>query len=215
MRRQLVRLVVIEDQTLVREGMIAMLEAEEGIEVVGQSTTGREGIRVCAAERPDVVLLDLGLPDIAGLEVLRTLKADQPEVRVIVVTVHDEEGYVSEALRAGADGYMLKTINHVELQDAVRRVVRGEAVLHPAVAKKVLAEFAALSRGERPAGELSGREREVIQLLAQGLSNRQIADNLGVGVETIKTHVSNIIEKLGATDRTHAVVLALRRGLVQ
>lgn len=208
------RIVVIEDQTLVREGMIAMLETV-GLDVVGHSNTGEEGFEICVREAPDVVLLDLGLPDVAGLDILRRVKSKLPDIRVIIVTVHDEEGYVSESLRAGADGYVLKTINHVELGEAVRRVVRGEAVLHPGVAKKVLQEFAALSRGERPSGGLSGREREVVQLVAQGLSNRQIADRLGVGIETVKTHVSNIIDKLGATDRTHAVVLALRRGLVQ
>lgn len=209
------RIVVIEDQTLLREGMIAMLETVPDMKVIGSAANAADGLRLCGEQRPDVVLLDLGLPDLPGMDVLRRIKADYPDLRVIVVTVHDEEGYVTEALRAGADGYLLKTISQRELAEAVLSVLRGEPALHPAVAKKVLRGFVAISRGERLAGELSGREREVVRLLAEGMSNRQIADALKIGVETVKTHVSSIIEKLGATDRTHAVVLALRRGLVQ
>lgn len=209
------RLVVVEDHTLVREGVVAMLEAHDDFEVAGQADNGIDALALCRELEPDVVLLDLRIPGKDGLQVLRELKASQPDIRVIALTVHDEEGYVGEALRAGADGYMLKTISHQELAEAVRRVMAGEAALHPAVAKKVLEDFAALSRGSKPSGQLSARELDVVKLLAQGLSNKQIARRLDIGLETVKTHVSSILEKLGAADRTQAVVLALRRGLVE
>jgi NarL family two-component system response regulator LiaR len=210
-----IRIVVVEDHTLVREGVIAMLEAHDDFEVIGQTDNGRDAIDLVDSKEPDVVLLDLRLPGMDGLQVLREIKSRVPGTRVIVLTVHDEEGYVGEALRAGADGYMLKTITHQELAHAVRRVMQGEAMLHPAVAKKVLEEFAALTKGGRPTGQLSARERDVVKLLAQGMSNKQIARRLEIGVETVKTHVSSILEKLGAQDRTQAVVLALKRGLVE
>jgi NarL family two-component system response regulator LiaR len=212
---QPLRILVVEDHTLLREGLIAMLEAYEEFEVAGQTGDGADGLRLALELLPDVVLLDLRLPGMDGLQALRELKVRAAQIKVIVLTVHEEEAYVGEALRSGADGYMLKTISHQELADAVRRVAAGEAVLHPAVARKVLSDFAALSKGERLPGQLSGREREVVELLAEGLSNKQIARRLEIGVETVKTHVSSILEKLGAADRTQAVVLALRRGLVE
>lgn len=210
-----IRVVVVDDHTLLREGLVSMLETYDDIDVAGQASDGHEALRLALEVRPDVVLLDLRLPGVDGIDVTRRLKAEAPRMRVLIVTVHQEESYVTEALRAGADGYTLKTIGHKELADTIRRVMAGEPVLHPAVARTVLADFAAITRGESPPGRLSAREREVVKLLAQGLSNKQIARQLGIGVETVKTHVSSILTKLGAADRTQAVVLALRRGLVE
>lgn len=210
-----IRLVVVEDHTLVREGLVSMLEAHDDLDVAGQAGDGREAIAMVRDLQPDIVLLDLRLPEIDGLEVLRTLKAECPGVHVLVLTVHEEQAYVTEAMRAGADGYLLKTVHHAEVVDAIRRVVQGEAVLHPAVARTVLSELAALSRGDGVSRELSSREKDVIRLLAHGLSNRQIAERLGLGVETVKTHISSILTKLGAVDRTQAVALAMRQGLIE
>jgi DNA-binding NarL/FixJ family response regulator len=204
--------VVVEDHTLVREGLIAMLQSHTDIAVAGEAGDGEEALRVCASERPDVVLLDLRLPKLDGLEVLKRLKAGQPEVRVLVLTVHDEQNYVGEAVMAGADGYLLKTVAHREVADAVRRVARGEAVLHPAVARSVLSELTGGKGG--PGSDLSPRELEILKLLSQGLSNRQIAEEITLGVETVKTHISHILTKLDAVDRTQAVAKAIRQGLI-
>lgn len=209
-----ISVVVVEDHTLVREGLIAMLEGQDDIEVVGEAADGKEALRLIGELDPDVVLLDLRIPEIDGLEVLKRLKSGGTRARVLVLTVHDEQAYVAEAVVSGADGYLLKTVNHAELADAIRRLWAGEAVLHPAVARTVIKEMSNLAGGEGASTDLSVRELEVVKLLAQGLSNKQIAVRLGVGVETVKTHISSILGKLGAVDRTQAVALAMRRGLI-
>lgn len=209
-----IRVLVVEDHTLVREGLVAMLQSQHDMEVAGQAGDGEEALRLAAEAAPDLVLLDLRLPKVDGLEVLKRLKAEHQRTRVIVLTVHDEQAYVGEAVMAGADGYLLKTASYEELADAVRRVIQGEAVLHPAVARTVLTALSDLAGGDGGHGELSVRELEIIKLLAQGLSNREIAVRLSLGVETVKTHISSILAKLGAVDRTQAVAVALRRGLI-
>lgn len=209
-----IRVVVVEDHNLVREGFVAMLGTEDDLEVVGEASDGQAALEVVGDHRPDVVLLDLRLPKLSGLDVLRHLKKTMPEVRVVVLTVHDEQTYVAEAVLAGADGYLLKTVTHTELTDAIRRVTRGEAALHPAIARTVLTELTQIASREG-GSELSTRELDVLVLLAQGLSNKDIASRLSLGVETVKTHISNILGKLGAVDRTQAVALALRRGLIE
>lgn len=209
-----IRVLVVEDHTLVREGLVAMLQSQHDMEVAGQAGDGEEALRLAAEAAPDLVLLDLRLPKVDGLEVLKRLKAEHQRTRVIVLTVHDEQAYVGEAVMAGADGYLLKTASYEELADAVRRVIQGEAVLHPAVARTVLTALSDLAGGDGGHGELSVRELEIIRLLAQGLSNREIAVRLSLGVETVKTHISSILAKLGAVDRTQAVAVALRRGLI-
>jgi DNA-binding NarL/FixJ family response regulator len=210
-----IRILVVEDHTLVREGLVAMLDGQEDIDVVGEAEDGKEALRLADELRPDVLLLDLRIPEIDGLEVLKRVKADQPGIRVLVLTVHDEQAYVAEAVVSGADGYLLKTVNHAELADAIRRLMAGEAVLHPSVARTVIKEMSNLAAGDGPSTDLSVRELEVMKLLAQGLSNKQIAVRLGLGVETIKSHISSILAKLGAVDRTQAVALAMRRGLIE
>ncbi|HVL80998.1 MAG TPA: response regulator transcription factor [Actinomycetota bacterium] len=210
-----IRVVVVEDHTLVREGLVTMLDVEEDIEVVAQAGDGEEALEVILEHEPDVVMLDLRLPGMDGMEVLKRVKAQKPQIRVLVLTVHDEQQYVGEAVLSGADGYLLKTVSHAELTDAARRIAKGEAVLHPAVARSVLTELTTLAAGGPDDGGLSPREREILTLLAQGLSNKQIASRLQVGVETVKTHISSILGKLDAVDRTQAVALALRRGLIE
>lgn len=198
-----------------REGLVTMLDVEEDIEVVAQAGDGEEALEVILEHEPDVVMLDLRLPGMDGMEVLKRVKAQKPQIRVLVLTVHDEQQYVGEAVLSGADGYLLKTVSHAELTDAARRIAKGEAVLHPAVARSVLTELTTLAAGGPDDGGLSPREREILTLLAQGLSNKQIASRLQVGVETVKTHISSILGKLDAVDRTQAVALALRRGLIE
>lgn len=205
---------VVEDHTLVREGLVTLLGAQEDIDVIAECGDGAEAVELGRDLSPDLVLLDLRLPGLDGLEVLRRLKAADESTRVLILTVHDEQSYVGEAVVAGADGYLLKTSSHSDLLDAIRRVMAGEAVLHPAVARSVLKELTHLASGEAASGELSTRELEILRHLAQGLSNRQIAVELGIGMETVKTHISSILHKLDAVDRTQAVAVALRRGII-
>lgn len=209
-----IRVLVVEDHTLVREGLMAMLGSHEGFDVIAGTGNGHEALRLGAELHPDVILLDLRIEGLDGLEVLKKIKADHPDIRVLILSVHDEQSYVGQAVVAGADGYLLKTVSTEELVDGVRRVMAGEAVLHPAVARTVLSEMTHLASGGGPA-ELSARELEIVKLLAQGLSNKQIAVRLQLGIETIKTHISSILSKLGAVDRTQAVAVALRRGIIE
>lgn len=215
MESDIIRVAVVEDHTLVREGLVTMLDSHDNIDVIVSSGDGAVAYEQILEALPDVVLLDLRLPGMDGLEVLKRLKTKVPAIRVLVLTVHDEQNYVSEAVIAGADGYLLKTVSHAELSDAVKRVHSGEAVLHPAVARQVLTELSQGSAGHSADGGLSVREREILMHLAQGLSNKQIASEISVGVETVKTHISSILHKLEAVDRTQAVALALRRGLIE
>lgn len=208
------RVLVVEDHTLVRQGLVAMLAAAEGVEVAGEAEDGERALELVTDEEPDVVLLDLRLPKVDGIEVLRRLKSDDPDIRVIALTVHDEQAYVGEALLAGADGYLLKTVAHEELIDAIKRVAQGEVVLHPAVSRTAMTELTQLATRDA-SSDLSIRELDVLRHLAQGLSNKQIAVRLQVGVETVKTHISSILQKLEASDRTEAVAVALRRGLIE
>lgn len=209
-----IRVLVVEDHTLVRQGLVAMLAAAEGVEVTGEAEDGERALELVSEREPDVVLLDLRLPKIDGIEVLRRSKSDDPDIRVIALTVHDEQAYVGEALLAGADGYLLKTVAHDELIDAIKRVAEGEVVLHPAVSRTAMTELTQLASRDA-SSDLSTRELDVLRHLAQGLSNKQIAVRLQVGVETVKTHISSILHKLDATDRTEAVAVALRRGLIE
>lgn len=209
-----IRVLVVEDHTLVRQGLVAMLGAAEGVEVAAEAEDGERALELVPEEGPDVVLLDLRLPKVDGIEVLRRLKADDPGIRIIALTVHDEQAYVGEALLAGADGYLLKTVAHDELIDAIKRVAEGEVVLHPAVSRTAMTELTQLANRDA-SSDLSTRELDVLRHLAQGLSNKQIAVRLQVGVETVKTHISSILQKLDATDRTEAVAVALRRGLIE
>lgn len=209
-----IRVLVVEDHTLVRQGLVAMLAAADGVEVAAEAEDGERALELVSGDAPDIVLLDLRLPKVDGIEVLRRLKSDHPDIRVIALTVHDEQAYVGEALLAGADGYLLKTVAHEELVDAIKRVAQGEVVLHPAVSRTAMTELTQLATRD-VSTDLSIRELDVLRHLAQGLSNKQIAVRLQVGVETVKTHISSILHKLDATDRTEAVAVALRRGMIE
>ncbi|MGH2813399.1 MAG: response regulator [Actinomycetota bacterium] len=211
-----VRVVLADDHPLIREGLVAMLQPSEEVEVVGEAGGGRELLTLVDSHRPDVVLVDIRMPDMDGLEAVRQLRARFPETKALMLTVHDEEAYVTEAVRAGATGYLLKTVSGEELIKGILTVAEGKAMLHPAVTRKLIDEFSDLARGEgRDEPQLSQREQEVLQLLAYGKANKEIARELGIGAQTVKTHVSHIFAKLGAADRTGAVALALRKGLVE
>ncbi|MFF5701917.1 response regulator [Streptomyces sp. NPDC012794] len=214
-----IRVLIVDDQMMVREGFSVLLNAMEGIEVVGEAVDGRQAIAQVAALRPDVVLMDIRMPELNGLEATRQIVAADSDAKVLVLTTFDLDEYVYQALRAGASGFLLKDASARQLAEGVRVVAAGEALLAPSVTKRLISEFSKLSEVRRtadPSGvtELTERETEVLVLIAQGLSNGEIADRLLVAESTIKTHVSRILVKLGLRDRTQAAVYAYETRLV-
>ncbi|MFH7595343.1 response regulator transcription factor [Streptomyces racemochromogenes] len=214
-----IRVLIVDDQMMVREGFSVLLNAMEGIEVVGEAVDGRQAIAQVAALRPDVVLMDIRMPEMNGLEATRHIVAADSEAKVLVLTTFDLDEYVYQALRAGASGFLLKDASARQLAEGVRVVAAGEALLAPSVTKRLIVEFSKLSEVSRVAdpsgvGELTERETEVLVLIAQGLANAEIADRLLVAESTIKTHVSRILVKLGLRDRTQAAVYAYETRLV-
>jgi DNA-binding NarL/FixJ family response regulator len=214
------RVLLADDQVLVRAGFRALLEAQEGIEVVGEAADGEEAVRLARALRPDVVLMDIRMPGLDGLEATRAIAADEllAAVRIVILTTFDLDEYVFEALRVGASGFLVKSTEPADLIRGVRAVAAGDALLSPGVTRRLVAEFAARARQPRPVPELAQlteREREVMGLVAAGLSNDEIADRLVVSPATAKTHVSRAMVKLGARDRAQLVVFAYESGLVR
>jgi DNA-binding NarL/FixJ family response regulator len=208
------RVVIADDHAVVRRGTRQMLEhAEAGIVVVGEAADGHDAVRMVEELLPDVAILDIGLPGLNGIEATRHIKEAHPSVGVLVLTVQDADEYVWRSIQAGASGYLLKDADDDELVDAVRIVAAGGARLDPAVTDGVLAR---LRRGENegPGAVLTTRETEVLRLAARGLSNRAIGEKLEISPRTVEVHMGNLFEKIGATSRTEAVVLAARRGIV-
>ncbi|MEV7276933.1 response regulator transcription factor [Streptomyces sp. NPDC093111] len=215
-----IRVLIVDDQAMVREGFSVLLGAMPDIEVVGEAVNGREAVTQVAALRPDVVLMDIRMPELNGIDATREIVAADADAKVLVLTTFDLDEYVYQALRAGASGFLLKDASARQLADGVRVVAAGEALLAPTVTKRLITEFARSAVSPRPPamaqiGELTERETEVLVLIAQGLSNVEIADHLVVAESTIKTHVSRILVKLGLRDRTQAAVFAYEARLVQ
>jgi DNA-binding NarL/FixJ family response regulator len=213
-----IRVLLADDQDLVRAGFRLILELADGVEVVGEAGDGREAVRLARELEPDVVLMDVRMPEVDGIEATRRLLHAGVDTRVLVLTTFDLDEYVYAAVRAGASGFLLKDVPRDELVHAVRTVARGEALLAPAITQRLLEKFIARPdpRAAAPAlDELSARELEVLRLLARGLSNAEIASELIVGEATVKTHVARILRKLDLRDRVQAVVFAYETGLVE
>ncbi|GAA2584836.1 response regulator transcription factor [Actinomadura fulvescens] len=219
-----IRVVIVDDQGMVRTGFGVLLNAQPDIEVVGEAVNGEEGLRRIAELRPDVVLMDVRMPVMDGLEATRRLLSAEGTAdgealpKVLMLTTFDLDDYVYEALRAGASGFLLKDASATELSDAVRVVAAGDALLSPSITKRLISEFSRLG-GPRPPGrkqldELTERETEVLALVARGLSNGEIAVELVVAEQTVKTHFGRILMKLGLRDRPQAIVYAYEVGLV-
>jgi DNA-binding NarL/FixJ family response regulator len=214
------KIVVVDDHPVVRSGFAALLGTQPDFTVVATASDGAEALRICRELRPDVVLMDIRMPGVDGIEATRQLTAggrDRP--RILILTTFDLDEYVYDALRAGASGFLLKDVTAERLFDAVRVIAAGEALLAPTVTRRLIGEFAQLKpRQPAPVAdslpELTWRETEVLRLLAEGLSNPEIAQRLVVTEETVKSHVSRILNKLGLRDRTQAVIAAYERGLV-
>lgn len=212
----MIELLLADDQAMVRSGLRLILEAESDIVVVAEADNGEEACRLARRHKPDVVLMDIRMPVMDGLEATRQIAEAVPGTRVIVLTTFDVDDYVYGALRAGASGFLLKDAGGDQLIDAIRVVASGEALIAPSVTKRLIAEFAKRpeSEGVKGLGDLTDRELEVLAQMARGLSNAEIAEELYVSEATVKTHVSHILTKLQLRDRVQAVVVAYESGLV-
>jgi DNA-binding NarL/FixJ family response regulator len=210
-----IRVLVADDQSMVRAGFRMLLSDEPDIDVVAEASNGLEAVDKAARFGPDVVLMDIRMPELDGLEATRRILAAGGDARILILTTFDLDEYVYEALAAGAGGFVLKDEPPEQLLAAIRTVAAGDALLSPAITKRVIEQFSRLPRPSPPAayGELTAREREIFRLIADGLSNTEIAQALWIGETTVKTHVTHILQKLGLRDRVQAVVLAYRSGL--
>ncbi len=217
-----IRLLICEDQTLMRESLRVVLDLEPGLRVVGEAGDGIEAVQLAAQLRPDIILMDIKMPRLDGVAATAAITTNIPSSRVIILTTFDTDDYVFEAIKAGAMGYLLKDVPAGDLVATIKRVAAGESFIQPAVATKLLMEYSHKGRlGQDKAAphtpiddDLSERERDVLKLLARGSSNREIGDTLALAEGTVKNHVSSILMKLHAANRTHAATLARERGLI-
>ena len=212
-----IRVLVVDDQSMVRAGFRMLLSREQDVDVVAEASNGVEAVDKAARFQPDVVLMDIRMPELDGLQATRQILAADPSARVLVLTTFDLDEYVYEALRAGASGFVLKDDPPEQLLGAIRTVAAGDALLSPSVTKRVIDQFSRLPHHEPPEGlsDLTEREREVLALIAEGRSNAEIGESLFISETTVKTHVTHVLQKLGLRDRVQAVVLAHQAGLVE
>jgi NarL family two-component system response regulator LiaR len=208
-----IRVLVVDDHAVVREGLRAFLDLQDGIEVVGEAEDGAGGVAAAERLRPDVILMDLVMPQLDGVAAMRQLRERAPDARVIVLTSFVDDERLLPAVRAGAAGYLLKNVEPQELARAVRAAHRGEAHIDPTVAARLVQQIAEHGAADDPIESLTPRERQVLELIARGLSNKRIALELGLSEKTVKTHVGHVLAKLGVTDRTQAALHAARAGL--
>ncbi|MBI5493182.1 MAG: response regulator transcription factor [Deltaproteobacteria bacterium] len=217
-----IRVLIVDDHQVVREGLSSVLRSKDYIEVVGMAADGKEAVKKARELTPDVVLMDISMPNMNGVEATRRIKKENPQIRVVVLTMYADDEYIFDLVSAGAAGYLLKDADSAQIAKAIRAVSRGESMIHPTIASKILNEFSQLASGKSPGRQnpsqrheaLSEREVTVLRLLSDGKTNKEIANELSLSDKTVKNHLHNIFQKLNATDRTQAVVLAIRKGLI-
>jgi two-component system, NarL family, response regulator DegU len=231
-----ITILLVDDHKLFREGVKRILEMEEGFQIVAEASDGEEAMNMAAEYQPNVILMDINMPKMTGVQATQRIKEKSPDSHVIILSIHDDENYVYKSLRSGASGYLLKEMDSDSLIEAIHSVARGEAYIHPKVTGKLITEFRRLSSIEQNVEEnvlmsdvselggsdkennilaLTPREREVLQLMAEGKSNRMIGEELFISEKTVKNHVSSILQKLDVQDRTQAVVMSIKNGWVK
>ncbi len=211
-----IRVLLVDDHTMFREGIRSLLQSYEDVEIVGEATDGREAIEKVHQLAPEVVLMDIAMPGMGGLEATRRIRREYSDVRVLVLTQHEDSEYILSMIRAGAKGYIAKTATASELVSAIRTVHKGESFLYPSAAKALVEEYLTRAGGEETEYErLTDREREVLQLVAEGHTNREIADRLFISVKTVLRHRTNMMEKLDFHNRTELIKYAMSKGLIE
>ena len=210
-----IKILIADDHPVVREGLIAMLSREADFKVVGEAKDGLEAVNKAKELSPDVVLMDLRMPEMDGVEAMRQIRPAMPDVKFIILTTYSDDDYIFSGIEAGARAYLLKDAPREDLFKAIRSVYRGESLIQPVVASKLLDRFSQLSRRTPSGEELSEREVEVLRLMAKGAANKEISAELNIAQSTVKTHITNIFQKLGVNDRTEAVTQALKRGIIR
>ena len=210
-----VRVLVADDHPLTRDGIKSALEGDDTLEVVAEATNGEEAVRLAKEHQPDVILMDMRMPGLGGIQATREITREHPNIRVLILTVEDAQARVGEAIQAGAAGYLLKDVDAPALARAVRLAAEGCAVIHPDLTRQFVDELRQLNSGERQSTALSAREVEVLQMIAYGATNREVAEKLQISPQTVKTYLERIFTKLGVSDRTRAVAVALKMGILE
>ncbi|MFP5225079.1 MAG: response regulator [Actinomycetota bacterium] len=214
-----IRILVADDHELFRSGLAMMLSSEDGIEVVGEAGDGAEAVRLAVEHVPDVILMDVRMPKRSGIEATQQIREEVPSARILMLTVSDEEADLYDAVKSGATGYLLKDASIDEVLDAIKSVQAGQSTISPSMASKLMAEFSAITKKQtqksQPGPKVTDREMEVLQLVAKGMSNREIAKALFISENTVKNHIRNILEKLQLHSRMQAVYYAVREGLIE
>jgi DNA-binding NarL/FixJ family response regulator len=215
-----IKVLIVDDHRVVREGLSAILQSKENIQVLGEAQDGQEAVEKARSLLPDVILMDVSMPKMSGVEATRIIKREFPHIGIIALTMYEEQQYIFDLVRGGATGYLLKDSDSDQIVKAIQSVYRGESLIHPAVASKILAEFSLLAqkKGKKSGWvehDLTEREITVLRLVADGKTNKEIANNLDLSEKTVKNHVRNIFHKLQVYDRTQAAILAIRKGLIE
>lgn len=218
MARDRIRIVIVDDHPLVREGLRKVLALDDELLVLDEAGDGQGAINVARSLKPDIILMDINMPGTNGIEVTKVIKREMPFVGIIALTIHEEEEYIMELVKAGVSGYVLKDISPKRLIETIKTVAQGDSVIDPGITNKLLGEITRMGRRRRVKEEwenLTGREMDVLKLMAQGCSNKEIATNLDISEKTVKNHITNIFRKLQVEDRTQAVLFAIKHHLVE
>ena len=215
-----IKVLIVDDHRVVREGLSAILKSKENIQVLGEAQDGQEAVEKARSLLPDVILMDVSMPKMTGVEATRIIKREFPHIGIIALTMYEEQQYIFDLVRGGATGYLLKDSDSDQIVKAIQSVYRGDSLIHPAVASKILAEFSLMTqkKGKKSGGvehDLTEREITVLRLVADGKTNKEIANHLDLSEKTVKNHVRNIFHKLQVYDRTQAAILAIRKGLIE